>query len=124
MLCPVHTGSSLHQGFHTKNGLDFLLAHGYGPVGLVRPYLIFLSSSYIYIYIYIYDDDDDDDVGVGIDNNDKASKELKEERSSGYLVGKRRYLVLRGLRKKYIYIYIYIYIKEKVCLLYLSSFFA
>ena len=120
MLCPVHTGPSLHQGFHTKNGLDFLLAHGYGPVGLVKPYLIFLSSSYI--YIYDDDDDDDDDVGVGIDNNDKASKELKEERSSGYLVGKRRCLVLRGLRKKYIYIYIYI--KEKVCLLYLSSFFA
>ena len=52
------------------------------------------------------------DIGVGIDNNDKASKELKEERSSGYLVGKRRCLVLRGLRKKYIYIYIYIYQRE------------
>ena len=40
------------------------------------------------------------DIGVGIDNNGKASMELKEERSSGYLVGKRRYFVLRGLRKK------------------------
>ena len=45
MLCPIHTEPSFHQGFHTKNGLDFLLAPGHGPVGLVRPYLLFLSSS-------------------------------------------------------------------------------
>ena len=45
MLCPIHTGLSFHQGFHTRNGLDFLLAHGHGPVGPVRPYLLFLSSS-------------------------------------------------------------------------------
>ena len=45
ILCPIHTGPSFHQGFHTRNGLDFLLAHGHGPVGPVRPYLLFLSSS-------------------------------------------------------------------------------
>ena len=38
-------GPSFYQGLHTKNGLDLLLAHGHGPVGLVRPYLLFLSSS-------------------------------------------------------------------------------
>ena len=43
MLCPIHAGPSFRQGLHTKNGLDLLLAHG--PVGLVRPYLLFLSSS-------------------------------------------------------------------------------
>ena len=43
MLCPIHAGPLFHQGLHTKNGLDLLLAHG--PVGLVRPYLLFLSSS-------------------------------------------------------------------------------
>ena len=46
MLCSIHTGPSFHQGVHTKNGLDFLLAHGPGPIGLVRPYFLFLSSSY------------------------------------------------------------------------------
>ena len=53
MLCPIHTGPSFHQGFHTRNGLDFLLAHGHGPVGLVRPYLLFLSSSILYIYLFV-----------------------------------------------------------------------
>ena len=51
MLCPIHVGPSFHQGLHTKNGLDLLLTHRHGPVGLVRPYLIFLSSSHAdYIY--------------------------------------------------------------------------
>ena len=45
ILCPIHAGPSFHQGLHTKNGLDLLLAYGHGPVGLVRPYLLFLSSS-------------------------------------------------------------------------------
>ena len=45
MLCPIHAGPSFHQGLHTKNGLDLFLAHGHGPVGLARPYLLFLSSS-------------------------------------------------------------------------------
>ena len=39
------SGPSFYQGLHTKNGLNLLLAHGHGPVGLVRPYLLFLSSS-------------------------------------------------------------------------------
>ena len=39
------SGPSFYQGLHTKNELDLLLAHGHGPVGLVRPYLLFLSSS-------------------------------------------------------------------------------
>ena len=34
-------GPSFCQGLHTKNGLDLLLAHGHGPVGLAKPYLIF-----------------------------------------------------------------------------------
>ena len=35
------SGPSFCQGLHTKNGLDLLLAHGHGPVGLAKPYLIF-----------------------------------------------------------------------------------
>ena len=75
----------------------------------------------IYIYIERERERERHDIGVGIDNNGKASMELKEERSSGYLVGKRRYFVLRLTRtteekeNKYI--------EEKVCLLYPSSFF-
>ena len=43
MLFPIHARPLFRQGLHTKNGLDLLLAHG--PVGLVKPYLLFLSSS-------------------------------------------------------------------------------
>ena len=41
------SGPSFCQGLHTKNGLDLFLAHEHGPVGLVKPYLIFypLQSS-------------------------------------------------------------------------------
>ena len=35
------SGPSFCQGLHTKNGLDLLLAHGHGLVGLAKPYLIF-----------------------------------------------------------------------------------
>ena len=42
MLCPILIGPLFHQGFHTKDGLNFLLAHGHGPV---RPRLLFLSPS-------------------------------------------------------------------------------
>ena len=42
MLCPILIGPLSHQGFHAKDGLDFLLAHGRRPV---RPCLLFLSSS-------------------------------------------------------------------------------
>ena len=35
------SGPSFCQGLHTKNGLDLLLAHRHGPVGLAKPYLIF-----------------------------------------------------------------------------------
>ena len=45
MLCPILIGPLFHQGFHTKDGLDFLLAHGHRPVRPVRPCLLFLSSS-------------------------------------------------------------------------------
>ena len=44
MLRPIHIGPLFHQGFHTRDGLDFLLAHGHGPVRPVRPHLLFLSS--------------------------------------------------------------------------------
>ena len=50
MLCLILIGPLFHQGFHTKDGLDFLSAHG--PVRRVRPHLLYLSPS-IYIYIYI-----------------------------------------------------------------------
>ena len=45
MLCPILIGPLFYQGFHTKDGLDFLLAHGYRPVRPVRHCLLFLSSS-------------------------------------------------------------------------------
>ena len=35
------SGPSLCQGPYTKNGLDLLWAHGHGPIGLAKPYLIF-----------------------------------------------------------------------------------
>ena len=35
------SGPSFCQRLHTKNGLDLLLAHGHGCVGLAKPYLIF-----------------------------------------------------------------------------------
>ena len=41
-------GPSFCQGLHTKNGLDLLLAHGHGPVGLAKPYLIFYPLQYLY----------------------------------------------------------------------------
>ena len=34
-------GPSFYQGPHTKNGLDLFWAHGHGPIGLAKPYLIF-----------------------------------------------------------------------------------
>ena len=45
MLYPILIWPLFHQGFHTKDGLDFLLTHGHGPVRPVRPRLLFLSSS-------------------------------------------------------------------------------
>ena len=45
VLCPILIGPLCHQGFHTKDGPDFLSAHGHGPVRPVRPRLLFLSSS-------------------------------------------------------------------------------
>ena len=45
MLCPILIGPLFYQGFHTRDGLDFLLAHGHGPVRPVRSRLLFLSSS-------------------------------------------------------------------------------
>ena len=35
------SGPSFYQGPYIKNGLDLLWAHGHGPIGLVKPYLIF-----------------------------------------------------------------------------------
>ena len=35
------SGPSFCQGPHTKNGFDLLWAHGHGPIGLAKPYLIF-----------------------------------------------------------------------------------
>ena len=35
------SGPSFCWGLHTKNGLGLLSAHGHGPVGLAKPYLIF-----------------------------------------------------------------------------------
>ena len=40
------SGPSFCQGLHTKNGLDLLLAHGHGLVGLAKPYLIFYPLQY------------------------------------------------------------------------------
>ena len=36
MLCPILIGPLFYQGFHSKDGLDFLLAHGHRPVKPTR----------------------------------------------------------------------------------------
>ena len=36
MLCPILIGPLFHQGFHIRDGLDFLLAHGHRPVRPTR----------------------------------------------------------------------------------------
>ena len=41
MLCLILIGPLFHQGFHTKDGLDFPLAHGHRPV---RPTRLGLSG--------------------------------------------------------------------------------
>ena len=49
MLCPILIGPLFHQGFHTKDVLDFLLAHRHrpvrptclGPLGLVFYFILF-----------------------------------------------------------------------------------
>ena len=43
MLCPIFIGPLFYQGFHTNDGLDFLSAHGHGPVRPIKPRLLFLS---------------------------------------------------------------------------------
>ena len=45
VLCPILIGPLFHHGFHTNDGLDFLSAHGHGPVRPVRPRLLVLSPS-------------------------------------------------------------------------------
>ena len=48
MLCPTLIGPLFHQGFHTKDRLDFLLAHGHRPVRPTRlgpPGLVFYFYS-------------------------------------------------------------------------------
>ena len=45
ILCPILIGLLFHQGFHTNDGLDFLFAHGHGPVRPIRPRPLFLSPS-------------------------------------------------------------------------------
>ena len=47
MLCPIHIGPLFHQGFHTKDGFDFLLAHGHRPVRPTR-----LGPSGLVFYFY------------------------------------------------------------------------
>ena len=42
------SGPSFCQELHTKNGLDLLLAHGHGPVGLAKTYLIFYPLQFVY----------------------------------------------------------------------------
>ena len=54
MICPILIGPLFHQGFHIKDGLDFLLAHGHGPVKPVRPHFLFLSSSAEVVIITIH----------------------------------------------------------------------
>ena len=50
MFCPIHINPLFHQGFHSRDGLDFLLAHGHGPVRPVRPHSpVFIPFRYIYI---------------------------------------------------------------------------
>ena len=49
MFCPIHINPLFHQGFHSRDGLDFLLAHGHGPVRPVRPHSpVFIPFRYIY----------------------------------------------------------------------------
>ena len=36
MLCPILIGPLFYHGFYTKDGLDFLLAHGHRPVRPTR----------------------------------------------------------------------------------------
>ena len=36
MFCPILIGPLFYQGFHTKNGLNFPLAHGHRPVRPTR----------------------------------------------------------------------------------------
>ena len=45
MFCPIYINPLFHQGFHSRDGLDFLSAHGHEPVRPVRPHLLFLSPS-------------------------------------------------------------------------------
>ena len=45
MLCPIHIGPLFHQGFHTRDGLDFLLAMNIDPLGPSSLILLFLSPS-------------------------------------------------------------------------------
>ena len=47
MLCPILIGPLFYHGFHTKDGLDFLLAHGHRPV---RPTRLGLSGLVFYVY--------------------------------------------------------------------------
>ena len=47
MLCPILIGPLFHQGFHTKDELNFLLAHGHRPI---RPTRLGLSGLVFYFY--------------------------------------------------------------------------
>ena len=52
VLCPILIGPLFHHRFHTNDELDFLSAHGHGPVRPVKPRLLFLSPSEVYIVIH------------------------------------------------------------------------
>ena len=47
MLCPILIGPLFYHGFHTKDGLNFLLAHGHRPV---RPTSLGPSGFAFYFY--------------------------------------------------------------------------
>ena len=47
MFCPILIGPLFYHGFHTKDGLDFLLAHGHRPVRPTR-----LGPSGLAFYFY------------------------------------------------------------------------
>ena len=47
MFCPILIGPLFYHGFHTKDGLDFLLARGHRPV---RPTRLGLSGLAFYFY--------------------------------------------------------------------------
>ena len=47
MLCPILIGPLFYQGFHTKDQLNFLLAHGHRPVRPTR-----LGPSGLVFYFY------------------------------------------------------------------------